>query len=354
MTIFRTLILLLTTVFTGSTAYAANPNECDIPIPPAMLTYDVGEVFVPRDAPVGSIIGIRNYQNTIYGDFVATCSLNAQFTFNMLTGAALPQFTTANGAAGGGRYVYPSNIPGVGVAADLRYSGSWLTSNKDTRDFPVVMTVTNGSGVMLGLGVSFNLIKTGPIPSGTHEFGDLPVFNGFASGFSGTLVQGRVRGRVTQSECSLPPAPGNQIEVPLGEWEKRIFTGRGKTTDKEDFEITLLSCIAGSYPTGQPWNFFQSSYANIRFDGAGGSTIIDPVNGLLSLAPSATDQIATGLAIQILRADGSPMPLGRETQIKRLNDGVTMLPFSGRYYQTDDKVTVGLANGTANFTVTYK
>lgn len=345
------MILLLTTVFTGSTAYA---TTCTISIPPAMLTYDVGEVFVPRDAPVGSIIGIRNYNNLIFDVGPASCGIGAQFTFNMLTGAALPQFTTANGAAGGGRYVYPSNIPGVGVAADLRYSGTWLDSNKDTKDFPVVMTVARGGGTLVAMGVNFNLIKTGPIPSGTHEFGDLLVFNGFASGFSGTLAQGRIRGRVTQSECSLPPAPGNQIEVPLGEWEKRIFTGRGKTTDKEDFEITLLSCIAGTYPTGQPWNFFQSSYANIRFDGAGGSTIVDPVNGLLSLAPSATDQIATGLAIQILREDGSPMPLGRETQIKRLNDGVTMLPFSGRYYQTDDKVTVGLANGTANFTVTYK
>lgn len=321
---------------------------------PILLTFDFGEVFVPRDAAVGSVIGARVQRVTAF-DSKLVCRSGAVLSFVMQRPGPLPQLPTAGNVAYNGNWVYPTNIPGIGVA--IYANGSSLTCPDHAgTDFTVNLTVCNVEPHvvvhMSDRAVYAWLIKTGPISAGSHTLDSTnPAYTGSATGI-GQFTRGYLRGTITQAECALPAAPGNQIRVDLGDWEKRHFNGKGTTTDAVGFNITLQSCIAGSYDSTPSWNYFTGNYANVRFDPAKGSTTVDAANGIISVGTGST---ATGVGIQILQANGtSPMRIGEWNRLQHVQDGITTLRFFGRYYQTGDTVSVGSANGTVNFTIEYR
>ncbi|MET0889341.1 MAG: fimbrial protein, partial [Stenotrophomonas maltophilia] len=131
----------------------------------------------------------------------------------------------------------------------------------------------------------------------------------------------------------------------------------GSSAPAVDFNITLNSCIAGTYypVTG---GFVQGNFANIQLDAIRGSTVVDADRGMLGLSPSANpDEDARGVAVQVLQPDGTtPMTLGMPVQLNRITNGTTLVPLKARYIQIGDghSPTPGTANAYASFTVTYR
>ncbi|WP_458761483.1 fimbrial protein [Pseudomonas chlororaphis] len=220
-------------------------------------------------------------------------------------------------------------------------------------------TITYGSsGKPLYRGGSnywVTLVKTGEITAGTQSFNGLQLSTMSVTGV-GTIDKLLLNGSITTSQCTLPAA-SKQIEVSMGSVEKRKFNGKGTTSETVPFNIPLNDCEPGSYRTDQPWNFFQTSNANIRLDGINGSAPVSDtdIKGALTLNNNST---AKGVAVQILDVlNNKEVDFGKDTPILRLQKGTTHLLFKARYIQTSDSPLgpePGIANATANFTLTYK
>lgn len=119
----------------------------------------------------------------------------------------------------------------------------------------------------------------------------------------------------------------------------------GTTTASVPFHITLSDCEDASAPNPAAANVY------IELDGANGSVPTVPAEGRFSLG-AASD--AAGVEIQLLRSDGTPMPLQSDELVKPVSIGITQLDFQARYYQSAPVVTPGLAEGGLTFTVSYK
>jgi type 1 fimbria pilin len=319
---------------------------------PTQSVHSVGELFIPQDAPVGSTIGLVKY--TRYP--LITCTTTSPFTvqFTML-GAKSPTIRAAIGATQGGA-LYTTNVPGVGVAVINESRPSYICRTSADWFFPLTFTGCNSGGYTQQLNNSLMLIKTGPIPAGTNDFGDLQVYTADTNnnGVIRNWITGRLTGSVTVAGCSMPEGVGSIIDVPMKNWERRVFNGPGSVTETQGFNITLESCIAGTYTGNPSWNYFSGNNANIRLDGAKGSMIVNGTQGVLGLNSEAT---ASGVAVQVLKKDGTPMPLGVDVPVMPVQDGNTVLEFGARYIQTAGNSTgpqPGSATATANFTITYK
>ncbi|NWB42988.1 MULTISPECIES: fimbrial protein [unclassified Pseudomonas] len=323
--------------------------ECDIN--PSTLTYNVGALYIPQDAPVGSTIGIRKYSV----NKGVTCTTSTLFTAqgNVLS-AKVGSVPVAVGK-GLGESVYSTNIPGVG--AIVNYDGGvgyWCRVGDST--FPISIESCGPGGSWAVAGISIFLVKTGPIGAGSHDFNGLEIYSFDINNGSGPerWATGVLNGSITVAGCSLPQETGNIVDVPMGTWERRVFNGPGTTTTTQNFSITLNNCLAGTYVSGQAWNYFQGNNANIRLEGVRGSAIVDAGNGVMGLNAEST---AKGVAVQVLKQDGTPLPLGVDTPVMPVRDGVTTLQFGARYIQTAGSTIgpePGVANATANFTITYK
>ncbi|NMZ09335.1 type 1 fimbrial protein [Pseudomonas proteolytica] len=312
----------------------------------------VGDLFIPQDAPVGSTIGLVKYTRFPIINCTTTTPFSIQST--MLTAKA-PTVTAAIGSAQGSQ-LYATNVPGIGVGVVNETRPSYLCLTSGSWYFPLAFNGCNTGGFSANTNNSLILIKTGPIPAGINDFGNLQVYtvdiNNNGTPFN--WIDGRLTGTVTVAGCSMPAAVGNIIDVPMKNWEKRVFNGPGTVTPTEGFNIALNNCVAGTYAGNPTWNYFRGNNANIRLDGAKGSTIVDASQGVLGLNSEAT---ATGVAVQVLKQDGTPLPLGVDVPIMPVQDGNTTLQFGARYIQTAGDSTgpqPGIANATANFTITYK
>ncbi|MBK5344076.1 fimbrial protein [Pseudomonas sp. RSB 5.4] len=314
--------------------------------------HPIGDVYIPQDARVGSTIGLVKYTRFP----IINCTTTVPFSIqaNML-GAKLPTVTAAIGAVQGSQ-LYATNIPGVGVGMVNESRPSYLCLTSGSWYFPLTFVGCNSGGFASNTNNSLILIKTGPIPAGNHDFGNLQVYTVTIdnNGTPFDWIDGRLTGSVTVAGCSMPEGVGSIIDVPMKNWERRVFNGPGSVTETQGFNITLESCIAGTYTGNPTWNYFSGNTANIRLDGAKGSMIVDGTQGVLGLNSEAT---ASGVAVQVLKKDGTPMPLGVEVPVMPVQDGNTVLEFGARYIQTAGNSTgpqPGSATATANFTITYK
>lgn len=316
---------------------------------PVDLQTSTTPIYIPRDAPVGSIISsmVTNYDSTRDRE----CN-DKLVIHQMLAGPHLPAMTVATSTEikNIGEHLYATNVPGVGIGVghasgklcespDVPYSGS--------RFFP--FTARSCSGRTYQTRVYSYLYKTGPIAAGVHTL-NLDVFR--------VLFNGEVQSSLTLATtltvagCSMPAFSSNQIEVKMLPTTISDFSGPGTVGPAKPFMISMFSCVRGNYSPYYPWNYFQGNYANVRLEPARGSTVIDAQNGIVSLKPDATAQ---GIAVQILKQDMTAMTLGSEVQIKHVEDGITTLPFHARYIQVGDgKPQGGSADATVNFTVTFR
>lgn len=343
--------------------FATAPNTCEWSTGGSgTMTFiqDLGSVYVPRDAPVGSIIGKqRIYKRTINNEgrsIRCTNDGSVRLTFNAQTSVPPVQNVALGiGAFGATHAILPTNIPGVGARFELGFPFDNSATNSFTPDLgdATVPFSAHHQKAMGSADLNFatlesyiTLIKTGPIAPGPQLLNGQELFSGAFSGIAGKSFRTGLSGTVIQAHCGSNKVSADP--VPLGEWDLADFTGPGHTTTAVPFHITLSTCVADNTNT-------NVATANIRFEGTGGSIPVTPaIPGVFSLTPGSG---AKGIGIQILKGDGAtPVELNAEVPIRQIGTGDTVLDFTARFYQTapSPDVKPGEAKGALNFTLTYK
>lgn len=184
----------------------------------------VGDLFIPQDAPVGSTIGLVKYTRFPIINCTTTTPFSIQST--MLTAKA-PTVTAAIGSAQGSQ-LYATNVPGIGVGVVNETRPSYLCLTSGSWYFPLAFNGCNTGGFSANTNNSLILIKTGPIPAGINDFGNLQVYtvdiNNNGTQFN--WIDGRLTGTVTVAGCSMPAAVGNIIDVPMKTGRSASSTAR--------------------------------------------------------------------------------------------------------------------------------
>lgn len=321
--------------------------------------FDMGTHYVPRDAPIGSVIGTANVSYSYQHSSDITCYVGDLWEARMnswpkVTGITLPPIT---GLEMGNAAIAKTNVPGVGLVmtAPGRSLSQWSVASGVHPYVPFKLSNTVSLRIVNPIITNFTLVKiSDEIPMGSSAIKNSTSAVGFWSG-SRRFHSVFLTGTVVRSECSLAGGANTYIEVPMGEVMRRQFNGKDSHMDSKDVVIPLTNCTAGTYPTNQGWNFYQNANAHLRLDGVQGSTIVDAERGILGLT---TDSTAKGVAVQVLRKDGStPFTLGREVSMARLSGSSMNIELKARYIQTSDSVAgpePGKANARAAFTLTYK
>ncbi|MCO7605237.1 type 1 fimbrial protein [Pseudomonas guariconensis] len=324
---------------------------------PTYMTFEraMGTLWVPRDAPIGSVIGspqdmyTGNKEGAVLNCFYMPDdppTANLPNTAPIFPGTLPP----INGKDVNG-HVMQTNVPGVGVYIDLGYPYNDSADNNFTPDdgstaIPYTGTMRRNTGFNMPLSAMYGealFIKIGDIPPGP-QFVSGEIFHGFIHHF-GKVMEYHLSATVHQAQCSLKADAVSADPVLLGDYKLDDFKGVGTTTPAVPFHITLSDCQDASAPNPQP------ARVHIELDGVKGSTPTVPAEGRFSLTGSSD---AAGIEIQLLRSDGTPMPLGTKVNVKPVEIGVTRLDFQARYYQSASKVTPGLAEGALSFTVSYE
>jgi type 1 fimbria pilin len=329
---------------------------------PAMMNYqrNLGTLYIPRDARVGSVIGTvdMNHSTPNNAGLVAECRndgtkrlmFNARATAPIFPGPLDP----INGEDLTGK-VLQTNIPGVGVRIKLGFPLNGGEAH--TAFFPIGPPTVPYDGfndknllVPIRLNSLVNqvtLVKTGPLAPGPQALDGSELFSGHFPDLGKVFGYGMI-GTVIAAQCSVGANPVSADPVPLGDWDSADFTGPGYSTRIVPFNITLSQCET------DPGAGFVAM-ANIRLEGILGSAPIGPTtNGIFSLT---TDSTAKGMGIQILKGDGiTPVELATEVPLMKISPGTTVLDFNARFYQTEPATAVrpGLAKGALSFTLTYK
>lgn len=341
-------------------AHAADRCSWSAGIQPMTITRTLtGVMHVPLNAEPGSAIGTPNqWDYTVSmpqsellcyndGDVLWRFDMNARDVFP----GPLPP---VEGEPSDG-YILKTNIDGVGARIRLRapFNGSDRTSfmpENGPHDPFIPMRSTMQANNQLGgfrLSGMWNqvtLVKTGDIAPGLHRV-DTELFTGhFDATGLGLVMRYRLQADVLQTQCSLIGDPISDTPVDLQTWDKSHFASKGTTTSTVPFTITLSNCKTD--PGGM-------TRATIELDPANSSVPVPGLDGVFTLTPDST---AEGVGIQVLKDDGTPLPLRREADLQAIQDGTTVLNLGARFYQTDDAsaVRAGEANGALNFTLRYR
>lgn len=332
---------------------------------PLVNIRDIGTLYVPRDAPVGTVIGFTApaVDTTNPGSLEARCSyrdLNGK-TLEFHAVPSVPVHSAplppVEGDTTDGK-VLQTSIEGVGAVIrlgfPLAFGGNAGINNQFFESSPAVVpysayrTPVSPTLGYIQINIVNNrttLVKTGPIPPGPHVLNGSELFAGHVSDL-GKVISFGLRGTVIQAQCSVNADPVSADPVVLGDWRAADFKGPGHTTTAVPFTLTLSDCDTDRRHT-------PVVMAHIRLDGIKGSQPVGPNNnGVFSLT---SDSTAQGVGIQLLGADGvTPVALETEVPLTPVVPGDRHLPFSARFFQTDARVRPGLAKGALNFTMSYK
>lgn len=157
------------------------------------------------------------------------------------------------------------------------------------------------------------------------------------SAYAADEVMLNFSGTIRNKACEVNP---NSItkNVDLGTVGANTFNNAGDVSPAKDFEIQI-TCAS-----------YSPQKATVKFEGI--SNEQDPA----LLALDNTQDSAKGIAIQISEKDGSKIDLGSESKVIDISEGDNILQFIARYQAVDSgsNVTVGTANATANFSISYQ
>lgn len=327
-------------------------------LPTGQLHYNIqlGMSWVPRDAPIGTVIAsFTNLRTQNDGSFALLCpvpvagmraDVNIPNTARIFPGSLPP----INGMDLTGR-VLETNVPGVGlhVYLGLPYNGAFDNTWVPTtwRSVPYLGSITRPAPLaarMTYLQADYTLIKIGDIPAGPNDFAGQELFTGHFNAV-GSVLRANLFGSVRQAQCSLQANAVSADPVDLGKHEASSFTHEGTVTASVPFHINLNNCEDD--PAG------GTARVHVELEVAKGATVIDADRGLFSLSPEAGS--AQGLGIQVLHADGvTPAALHQALDVTPISPGDMRIDFNARYYQTAQTVQPGVAKSALNFTLYYK
>lgn len=340
---------------TGTVQAAAQCNWESTP-GPMLFNHNLGAAaWVARDAPVGSKIaswGLQIMTGTDGARLICDNDGLGTLTANVTTplSPAPGTFPPVEGHNVDGK-VLQTSIPGVGLYVEF---GSFLngTANnhfKAVDGIGALPFVAEQNERMTPNNLTSNiqrlkyiaLIKTGTIPPGPQSFSQEVARANMSD--VGDALRLTISGQVMQAQCTLKADAVSANPVQLGRHDIADFTGEHTTTSPVDFFITLSDCEDD--PAGSVARAFM------RLDGVDGSVPIDRDIGLFSLT---TDSSASGIGIQVLRSDNTPLKLEEFIDMAAITPGTMRLDLRARYYQTAPVVTAGEAKGALNFTIEYR
>lgn len=309
----------------------------------ASTTMSPPNLVIQRDLPVGSEIGQQVASGSVNA-FTCSNSPSPSVNYQQFGVKSYGTYvTTINN-----RRVFSTNIAGIGYAVGAMSTSAcnghsgWVngTSTVDGNQNNRILCMANGLFATQPISekalITFYKIAqaTG---SGTVTGRQVSSFilNNNQSSWTTPESQILINSfNVTTLACSL----GNTaISVNMGTVEKRAFGGIGTWPgDNNTKNLTIpLTCNAGTR-------------VNIQLDG----NVKNAAQGVLNLN-SATNS-ATGVGVQLLY-NNSPVQFNKAFLVgTAASEGNFNIPLQARYYQTANNITVGPANSTATFTMTYQ
>jgi major type 1 subunit fimbrin (pilin) len=329
----------------------------------ALLAYTLNfpaTVAVARDLPNGSAlttwVPMASVQN------LYTCSVTNSWYAGVVfdpagvVSTAVTSYTLSyNGTP---FWVYPTNVPGVGIAL-----GGYIYTNG----------LQNGPFSMGGAGGPLRSLRNfnGPsVPDGGQLIAALVKIGDITPGTVGGLIsQAQSVHSLTSNGTRIPdPTAGvvnismtpvaitvltcetPDINVPMGTQMPSNFSGIGAASNKSSsFNVSLNNCPAGVAVAGTQAGLIHS--IQYKIDPSDGQ-----VSGFSNVAVLSGSTKAGGIGIQLYDNTGAVFPL---STFKTLNgfDGTAAasytIPMVARYFQTGS-ITPGPANATMTVTMSYQ
>ncbi|NIF30287.1 type 1 fimbrial protein [Pantoea sp. Tr-811] len=306
-------------------------------------------LYVPRDASLGSPIGPPRMQKTTMpegGSIYVSClgDLSNDPVEMKVTALADIFPDPVPGFPDG--HVLKTNVKGVGAVFEMRFPFTHHNNAFNPDDGHTFIPFSATSRALPGFAVqlvAFNdtltLVKIGDIEPGVHVV-NVPVARAYSPYPNiGEVFHATLSATVIQPGCQIVGDPVTPNPVELGDWDRADFTGPGFTTATQSLRIKLSGCQ--SDPA-------DPSNVSLELTPTDGSQMLVPDQGVLSLNNGGND---AGFGIQVVKADGSPMPLGQELPMTALAPGDMELTLGAHFYQTEAKVRPGEATGALNFTL---
>ncbi|MFZ4527296.1 MAG: fimbrial protein [Undibacterium curvum] len=311
--------------------FAEASTSCSIVSAPPSFTMPA-VVTVPRDAPVGTLIGAPVSQNYSF-----TCTTNDNFSPGNPRQAFI-QFRTANPASwtvrSGGGIIIPTNLAGIGLLVNDTLGITAPMGN----DFAFVKS----SGAVATNAVTFQFIKTGAVTPGvvtakTNLFHFQWVVLGLnnSTNFSPDVFVSLNGGTtVNVIACSVSAGSVN-MTVDMPSIPVSALTGIGSVAGDKPFNLNL-NCQSGST-------------VKITMNTANPSATFAGV-----VQPTAGAGFASGVGVQIRDGAGIPVTFGLKTPVGLSPNGALSIPYSARYFQTAASVSAGNVAATVTFTMNYE
>ncbi|MBU4632475.1 fimbrial protein [Pseudomonas chlororaphis subsp. aurantiaca] len=239
-----------------------------------------------------------------------------------------------------GRFnTYSTSVSGVGIRIHHSYIGWWPKGGSTgSTSYPIYGNSPR---------VEVELVKTGPITAGGRLTGLIGALRFVDHGvdvqrfvISGNL---EIKPRVPTCTVSTPA-----IAVGMGKVHVNALADKGATNPARPLEIRL-QCSGGD--AGAHTRMFMTL-----------SDAANPGNRSTTLS-LLSGTSATGVGIQILRSDDTPVSFGPDSavagnpnqwQIGEFGNGQVTIPLKARYIPTGGKVGPGTANAAATFTMSYQ
>ncbi|MFQ2201928.1 fimbrial protein [Aeromonas hydrophila] len=280
-----------------------------------------GTVKVSSAAPIGSVLA--TYTIPTSGPMIRCTAGTYAIAYRMY-------FSThwANN-------IYQTNITGVGVRATTA-SGHIYTNPEvfEPRTASSTILINNDDPITV------ELIKTGPVSAGSlqypvNAFAHLLVASVSHPGAAGFILRFSGDTQIVQPACEVKTS---NIIVPLGKHRKGTMGAIGASTAKQPFTIPLTCSMSSSIKITMNGTVAANTTAT---------------QGVLKLDDSGTTAI--GVGVQLLKGDGiTPVALGTQVTYGTASTaGDYNVALYARYYQTQSTISVGTANATATFTVSY-
>lgn len=324
-----------------STAFAAKSNCTALQAPTALLP--TGTYTVPRDAPVGTLIGAFS---EYLGGPTTQMQCSRTSSGEHVLGVLISGETGAIVTIGGEKFsTAPTSRPGISVIARARLYrngapvGSPMAVNQ-TSDF-VWPDYSSFSNHTFGVSYSLALVKTGAATSGTVSWAAGPQLQlfyaddeGFASGIN-SIANG-------SATISVPTCSVNTNDVNLPRTSTSSLTSVGARGEAMDFTIDLMNCPAGL------------SSLTFRLDPAPAVPIIDASQGIIGLSSLSR---ASGVGVQILDGLESALPLATLRAVpgySPVTGGSLSIPLRAAFVRTAVSMAPGYAESQLLLTLRYE
>lgn len=325
----KMMILLVCLVLFSGKLWAACSTSPAMP-----QSWDLSSVAVTSSLPVGADIPGSQHTFNVSG----TCGTSGS---NELAGDPIIACYYGTGAEiAGFPGVYSTGVEGLGIAL-TNSSGQRVVGGGIGCDTRNTSLGSLDSSLSYQIAVTLSLVKTANDISDTAlqqsqtRFG-LGVYgkSGIGGGGNNTLsYTGNIN--IRTESCDVL---NNTINVPLG------------TVTRGQFSSTSPGGVSPDVPFSIELNCDAGANVNIRIDGTADDSL---AAGVIKISSGAEGQ-ATGVGIQILKGDTSPVGIGQEWAITpSASEGSLSIPFFARYYLNGQTLSSGSANGTATFTMIY-